>query len=102
MKPTIQAAGEAVPKPRPTDEQVADAMRHLEAPICDLKLMARIASDFAERLLSYPDKDADNMLHFKISKEERETVLFAFFNVENRISNLKKQFQTAWDGEIVE
>ena len=69
------------------DAAVASAMRYLESAVCDVCLMASIASILRER---------------EEEGRQDEELTFAIFNVENRLSTLKSQFLAAYQGKVLE
>ncbi len=95
----VPAAGEAVPKAKPTDEQIADAMADLETPLYDLQIMASITADLAGEWFQRPQSYAGDKLVFHISRMQREKLLFAINNIEARVEALKSSFMAARYGE---
>jgi hypothetical protein len=87
------------PVPKPTHEQIADAMADLEAPLLDLGVMASITSDFASEWLGRPMAYAGEKLVFHVSKMQREKCLFAINDLETRIGSLKSAYMLARSGE---
>jgi len=102
MQRPIPAAGEAMPKTKPTAEQVSDAMRELEQAVCDLNNMSVIAADLAERLFSSSEEAVGGRLSLILSKAETEAFLFAVNNVEARAKELRIQYGAAWIGRKVQ
>lgn len=83
---------------KPSDEQVADAMRALEPGLADLVLMTRIVTDLLERLLGRADGKADGKLEFKLEPVDRDAALFGLGDVEARALGLKAAYYAALDG----
>lgn len=99
MKTPEQAKGEAMPKTKPTAEQILAAMADIEIPLCDLTHMARIAADVFERIFGEPASQQDGTLLYHVSKSERDAALFALNDVEERSLRLKAQFMAGRYGE---
>ncbi len=93
----VQAAGGAMPAPKPADtyDKLSDAMIDLETPVSDVMHMARIAADISERLFEHPTSKNDDYFVYKVSRQERDAVLFAINDVERRSRLLKESFLSA-------
>jgi hypothetical protein len=83
---------------RSRDEVVASAMRDLEAQVHDLSHMARITSDFAERVFHRADKIIGERKVYSVHPDELEAFLFAINNVEVRTREFKTAYLAAFDG----
>ncbi|MCQ1778224.1 hypothetical protein NOJ05_13535 [Neorhizobium galegae] len=94
----VPATGEAMPKSKPTDEQVADAMRSLENDIRELMLMADIAANAWENI-GPPSAIEDNSVTYRCTLLERDAFEFLLNDVAERASLLRKRFEAALDGE---
>lgn len=88
------------PAPKPTDEQVADAMRSLENDIRELMLMADIATAAWDGI-GPPKAINDNCFQYQCTRLERDSFDFLINNVAERASLLRKRFDAAWCGETV-
>ncbi|MCK8779057.1 hypothetical protein M0654_03565 [Rhizobium sp. NTR19] len=89
------AKGEAMPKP--THEQVADAMRGLENDIRELMLMADIAVNAWDNI-GPPKTVNDNCFQYQCTRLERDCFDFLISNVAERASVLRVRFEAAIDG----
>lgn len=98
MNGPIKAGGEAVPRLKASDSQVASAMRELSMPVYDLMHMTRITADMAERLFDRPDKSEGDFLVYRVHPNERDALLFALNNVEDRARSLKEGYAVALRG----
>jgi hypothetical protein len=91
----------AMPVPRLTDEQIADATADLETSIVDLKLMASIAADLVNRFFNgpKPDANANGVITMRFCSWERDRILFAVNDVEFRSRTLNEAYLLARYGE---
>jgi hypothetical protein len=98
MPKTFPAAGEAMPTSKPTDEQLADAMRDLETPIRDLMHMADITCEKLLDLFDQPDQHEGDKLVFHFTMEQRDRFLFAVCDVERRAKAVHELHSAAFCG----
>jgi hypothetical protein len=80
------------------DQVVASAMRDLESQVHDLSHMARITSDFAERVFHRADNLVGERKVYSVHPDELEAFLFAINNVEVRTREFKTAYLAAFDG----
>ena len=106
---TVPANGEAMPaakKPSMRDDAAQlQAFKDLEDEICSVLNMAHILSDLLEHtLVEY--RNGENIrcptpgepMKVYISSQEMDCLSFAWNDVINRASYLKKKYYAAWDG----
>jgi hypothetical protein len=96
----IPAAGEAMPKTKPTDQAVAQAMRDLENDVRELMLMSDIMVNTWDDL-GPPAGFDDNSVTYRITKHEQEVFDFLINDVAARANQLKKRFSAAYYGEVL-
>lgn len=102
MKPnTVPAAGEAMPKSMPTEEQVANAMRTLDGRIKALVHMSDIAAEAFDQYF-VPQHRGQNCYTFKLTEHEYQQFGFLMNDVADRAGRLHKAFLAAWVGEETE
>ncbi|MBN9030401.1 MAG: hypothetical protein BGO05_28275 [Rhizobiales bacterium 63-7] len=101
----VPAAGEAMPKIRATDEQVADAMRTLDSSIHALVHMTDITAEAYDRLFA-PVRDiasdATDYKVFRLTAHEFEQFGFLLNDVANRCARLREAYSAAYYGEQIQ
>ncbi|CDM56313.1 MULTISPECIES: hypothetical protein [Rhizobium] len=100
--PSIPAAGEAMPKPTPTDEQIVRAFCDLEHDVCCLRSMINILGDMLDDNLVDVDTGAQSRQEvFKIwlTDGQMNMLSFAWNDVICRANRLERAFFAAVDGE---
>ena len=89
---------------RPSPEQIVSAMRDLETPIRDLRVMANIMAERLEDSLTDSrvrkgERRPDNDWHIELSNSEMNVLAFCWSNVCNRAGDLEKAWESALRGE---
>ncbi|WP_311272110.1 MULTISPECIES: hypothetical protein [unclassified Rhizobium] len=100
-----QAAGEAMPKRRPTDEEVASAMRNLEGVVRELMHMSDIMANAYDDTFGPSSRVGDkstNSVTYRLTVHEDDQMAFLVNNVASRCKSLMNQFDAAWNGESPE
>lgn len=103
MPNTVPATGEAMPiKKKPTDAEVATAMRNLECAVRELMHMADIAANTFDTTFGPSSRiasNADDNVAYRLTKHEDDQISFLINDVASRCNLLNKAFQAAWNGE---
>ena len=100
-----QAAAEGTPKRKPTDEEVASAMRNLEGAVRELMHMSYLAANIFDETFGTANRvSARNgkSVTYEVTTREEDQMSFLINNVASRCDRLVKQFDAAWNGEEME
>ncbi len=79
------------------DAKIASAMRDLEPLLRDLSHMTRIAADIADSLFERPESEGEYLV-YKLAMADRDAVLFAVNDIENRTLAIKERYYSALSG----
>lgn len=102
MKPnTAPAAGEAMPKSTPTEEQVANAMRTLDSRIKAVVHMSDITAETFDQYF-VPKRGGAVGYTFTVTEHEYQQFTFLLNDVAQRAERLHRAFLAAWAGEETE
>nr|CAD6417917.1 hypothetical protein REQ54_01767 [Rhizobium sp. Q54] len=94
---------EAKNRAKPTDEQVAAAMRALEDQISELTYMAHITADLTDSALAAADTTDGDMMLYRISRRDIGVLIFSINEIERRIDTLHETYLSALErGETVQ
>jgi|GEM_PF-5789195 len=85
-------------KAKAISKEVA-AFRSLEPGLHDLTHMSAIAADVLSLELHSSRPDSDGVLIYTMSEAQRDKLLFAIFDVHERVTKFKELYFAAWDGE---